>query len=114
MAYFDQAEQSGQESKIAVIRLDSKERIFSFDLFSDSAAPGQIVWSADASSVLYAASVGSEKSIWRQPLDRKPPQKIADIGARRMQHFALSPNGEKFASISGEWKRFVTLLKGLK
>jgi Tol biopolymer transport system component/DNA-binding winged helix-turn-helix (wHTH) protein len=114
LAYFDRAEQSGQRSKIVVIRVDSKEQIFSFDLFGESAVPGQIAWSADGSSIFYATSVVSEKSIWRQPLDRKPPQKIADLGARKMMHFALSPNGEKFASISGDWKRFVTLLKGLK
>jgi Tol biopolymer transport system component/DNA-binding winged helix-turn-helix (wHTH) protein len=114
LAYYDQAEQSGRRSKIVVIRVDSQETVFSFDLFSESAVPGQIAWSADGSSIFYAASVVSEKSIWRQPLDRKPPHKIADLGARKMLHFALSPNGEKFASISGEWKRFVTLLKGLK
>src|SRR5688500_19839344 len=44
-----------------VIRVNSKEKIFSFDLFSESAVPGQIAWSADGSSIFYAASVVSEK-----------------------------------------------------
>ena len=114
LAYFDRAEASANVSKIVVISVVSKERVFSFDLYSESAVPGQIAWSADGRSLFYAASVVSEKSLWRQPLDKKPPQKIAALGTRKMLNFALSPNGEEFASVSGEWKRFVTLLTGLK
>ncbi len=54
-------------------------------------------------------------TLWQQPLDKKNPQKIADLdGGDDVVDFSLSPDNTKFAVVRGGWRNDAILLKGFK
>ncbi|MFN2392752.1 MAG: winged helix-turn-helix domain-containing protein [Pyrinomonadaceae bacterium] len=114
IAYLYRDQEHNNAFKIAVMSVQTKQIINSFNQFSKTPVPVQIAWAADGESIFFAAADDSGLTLWQQRLDDKTPQKIAGLGSKEILDFSLSPAGDKFALVSGEWKRFASLLKGFK
>jgi len=113
-AYFYQDKEQNNAFKIAVMSVETKQIINSFNQFNETPVPVQIAWAPDGKSIFYAAAAESRLALWQQQLNDKTPQKIADLGSKEIMDFSLSPAGDKFVLVSGEWKRYASLLKGFK
>jgi len=113
-AYFYQDKEQNNAFKIAVMSVETKQIINSFNQFDETPVPVQIAWAPDGKSIFYAAAAESRLALWQQQLNDKTPQKIADLGSKEIMDFSLSPAGDKFVLVSGEWKRYASLLKGFK
>ena len=115
LAYFRRDEERGNNFTIHVISAETKQTLHSFPQAAANAAPVQIVWAADGKSLFYASTADSLTTLWRQPLDEKIPQKIADLdGGGDVVDFSLSPDNKKFAVVRGGWRHDAILLKGFK
>ena len=111
-------EKQGSETVLALVSLADGQTSTIFKLAPQQTELFAVRWSADGESLIYVAGTGEyeNKTLWRQPLDGSPPQKIADLGNERLYNFclALSPDGKTFAVTHGDWKHDAVLLKGLK
>jgi len=112
-------ESQGEETILTIISLDDKQTIKTFKTADGKAKLIQFAWSQDGKTLAYILADGEfeNNTLWRQPIDRESPQKIADLGDEEitgMSGFALSPDGKNYAVVQGRWKHDAVLLKGLK
>lgn len=110
------AEKQDGENVLMVVRLADASIIKTFKFADERTALINLKWSPDGDSLIYILAVSEyeNNTLWRQPLDRKPPQKIADLGDERIAAFGFSPDGKNFAVAKGGWRHDAVLLKGLK
>jgi len=111
-------ETQNEENLLTIVRLADGQTIKTFKFAEPRAALMNLKWSPDGNSLMYISAAGEyeNNTLWRQPLDGNPPQKIIDLGAERITGvgFALAPNGKNFAVAKGGWRHDAVLLKGLK
>lgn len=113
-AFFYRRDENSNFYRMDVISVETKRVIASFDQVNEAAFPVQIVWANDEKSVFYASTADLETTLWQQKLVKRTPQKITSLSSKVVQDFSLSPAGDKLAIVSGEWKHYASLLKGLK
>ncbi len=115
LAYFYNKTEVDNSLRLAVATADDLTEISSFQLQNEAARPVQIAWASDSLSFYYALADRPATTVWRQSLANKTPERIAKIGEGEIVlDFSLSPTGNKFAYVSGTWRREAKLMKGLQ
>jgi hypothetical protein len=79
--------------QVHIVSADSLQEIKSFPL--PTLYNQVVVFSSDNKSVFYAAMTGLDTTIWRQPVDAKPPVKVANIPGKYVNFLKLSPDGQR-------------------
>ncbi len=113
-------ERNNNEIMLTVVSLPDGQALGSFRLAPEMSQASAIAWSNDGKSLFYVTPgrVDESNTLWVQPIvGQTTPRKIADLpndGLRNEYSFAVSPDGETFAVIQGNWKRDAVLFRGLK
>ena len=111
-------EKQGSETVLTLVSLADGQTSRIFKLAPQQNELFAVRWSPDGESLMYISGTGEyeNKTLWRQPMDGTPPQKIVDLGSERLYNFcfAIAPDGKTFAVTHGGWQHDAVLLKGLK
>ncbi len=111
-------EKQGSENVLMLVSLADGQTGRFFKLAVAQSELFAVRWSADGKDLMYVSGAGEyeNKTLWRQPMDGGPPQKIADLGNERLYNFclALAPDGKTFAVTHGGWRHDAVLLTGLR
>ncbi len=105
------------DAMLMVVSLPDGHSLGTFRLGGDKTRILGMSWSNDGKNLFYITAADEINTIWVQPLNDTIPSKIADLpdeGLRNDSSFAVSPDGNSFAVIQGNWKRDAVLLKGLE
>lgn len=109
-------ENQDSENILMIVRLTDGQPVKTYKYADERADLFHLKWSPDGESLMYILAVSEyeNNTLWRQPLNGSPPQKIADLGDDRISSFALASDGKSFAITKGDWRHDAVLLKGLR
>ena len=98
---------------LQVVDINGGEPDRTYSLARPESEVAEHAWSRDGRSLIYvrrdATSLRFE--VWKQPLSGGDPTRLADLGLDTVRHFAVSPDGRRFAVIQGDWKHDAVLLR---
>lgn len=82
----------------------------------DNSRVANLLWSPDGKSLYYILSAenSAEQSFYQHPINGGEPRKIVDLGENHVESVSISPDGNSFAIVQGQWLHDAVLLKGLK
>jgi len=112
-------EGQGEQAVLTVVSLPGGEHLSSYTLGGAKDQVTGIEWSSDGGKLFYVLrgqNDGSE-TVWIQPLGQQAARMIANLpdrGLRNNSSFSISPDGNTFAVIQGNWTLDAVLIKGLK
>lgn len=109
-------EKQGDRRTITVVSINDGRVVKTYAMPTAKAKISRIEWLPDGKNLAYVLSDGTSENttLWSQPLDDQPPQRLADIGGEEVSSLAFAPDGKTFAVVQGRWKHDAVLLKGLK
>ena len=84
-------------SRLEILSMDSFQKIKSFTLPNDNALRFSL--SVDGKSSFYTTKIGTDTTIWRQPLTATTPVRMATLAGRDVDWFDPSPDGKKLGLI---------------
>lgn len=112
IAYLYQDELKDRKTDIEISDLKDKSLIQKISLAEKGMKPIQLAWLNDSKTLLYITGNESGYKLWKQKIDTDAPQFIADLGKERIRDFSVSPDGENFIIVSGEWLQDMILIEG--
>jgi len=102
-----------EQTNIAVMDLESRRIVRTFNLPSAITHLVRIAWS-DNQSFYYTSTCGDRNPLWKQSLDYTSASLVGDLGPDELEDFAISPDGKEFAFIRGKWLHDAVLIEGLR
>jgi Tol biopolymer transport system component len=112
IAYLYHNESKEKQLQIEIYKIEDKSLIRKISLLEKGLKPVRLAWLADNKTLLYITKDEFDYKLWKQNIYSDSQEFIADIGKEQIRDFSVSPNGENFILISGEWLQDVILIEG--
>lgn len=110
-------ERQGEEKFFIFANVSNGQTIRKITYPDSKAVMHEVVFAPDGKSLIFILSGADFEgySLWRQSLEeKKPPQRINDLGTAEITSFAVAPDGNRVLIVQGNWKHDAVLIKGLK
>jgi Tol biopolymer transport system component/DNA-binding winged helix-turn-helix (wHTH) protein len=110
------AEKQNADKVITIVSLADGQIFKTIKLANPKCRTIEIAWLPDGQNLALVLADGEFKNnvLWRQPIDGKPAQRVADLGDKIVFSLAVAPDNNSFAIVEGEWQHDAMLLNGLK
>jgi Tol biopolymer transport system component len=114
IAYLHRVEDEKRQLEIEIADLEKMKVLINIPLWKKSLKPVKLAWLNDNKTLLFITRDGADYKLWKQTISDNPPEFVADLGKEQIRDFSVSPDGQNFLVISGEWLRDVILFEGFK
>lgn len=113
------SERKGQEIIVTIYSITDRKTVKTFTIAQPGTNLYHLTWSSKSDYFAYILTDDKRENakLFFQTLDDRPARQVADLKGdtiAEVSALALSPDGESFAVIKGNWKHDAVLIKGLK